>query len=366
MFRQQVNPKVAALATLLVLAGIQFVYWRLLVHQEPGEGGAMGGGPPPRAAPPSALGREDVMVDTWAGGEPGYRDGPGWQARFNGPNALAVGPQGEVYVTDSRNHRLRVIDRQGKVSTVAGTDFSYPSGVAAAADGRVFIADTGNHRIWVLKDGRITTWAGDQAGFADGQGLAARFEYPATLVLDAEEVLWVADTGSGRVRRVDRNGLVTTPSSVPPAVARTMGSLAAPTGGEVVYASPEGRFQPRSTEYVVGRHSPSLGSLGELRPFADLQHGTLMAEWAGDGALLLAGRRQSEGPSVGSADGEGHRASFALPCAVAVAPNGVIYVADYEGNRVRRVRLPEWLLNAEVAPQIRRNRFRRNRDEGAQ
>ena len=362
MFRKQVNPKVAALATLLVLAGIQFVYWRLLVHQELD----LPSGPPPTGEifpvpPPIATGREDVTVDTWVGGEPGFRDGPSWQARFNGPNALALGPRGELYVTDSRNHQLRIINGQGQVRTVANTDFRYPSGVAVAADGRVFIADTGNHRIWVLQDGQVATLAGAQAGFADGRGRAARFEYPAAMMLDEKEMLWVADLGSGRIRRVDGSGLVTTPEVVPPAVAEALGSFAQGSGGEVVYASPDGRFQPRRTEYVVGRHAPSVGPPGALHVFADLEHRTLMARWADGGALVLVSRRQSEGASVGSADGEGHRASFALPCAVVMAPNGTVYVADYEGNRIRRVRLPEWLLKTQTAPQIRRNRFRRDR-----
>src|SRR4051794_24760298 len=109
MFRKQINPKIAAVAVLLILGGIQFVYWRLLVYRPPAPtapaGGASGGG----AAHPSAIGRADVEVRTLVGDSGGYRDGALWEARFCGPNALALGADQVLYVADSRNHRVRAI-----------------------------------------------------------------------------------------------------------------------------------------------------------------------------------------------------------------------------------------------------------------
>src|SRR5438270_761957 len=120
MLRRQISPRTAAIATLVILAIIQLVYWRLLVYQPPPNGPGQQGPGGSGAIPPMALGREDVTVETFAGSAPGYADGPGWQARFAGPNALAFAPDGSLLVTDSRNHRLRKVSPVGVVSTVAG------------------------------------------------------------------------------------------------------------------------------------------------------------------------------------------------------------------------------------------------------
>ena len=106
-------------------------------------------------------------VTTVAGcGKPGYADGKGNQAALSYPYALALGPDGTIYVADSGNHRIRKItapadNRAGaEVATVAGTgapghrdgaahtaQFLYPTGIAADSDGTLFVADRGNHRI---------------------------------------------------------------------------------------------------------------------------------------------------------------------------------------------------------------------------
>src|SRR5207248_10089464 len=105
---------------------------------------------------------------------------------FAGPNALALGRDGSLYVADSRNHRIRRVTREGVVSTVAGGSepggpggmsegpapgalFRYPSGVALASDGTLYVADTGNHRICRVRDGFVRTVAGGTAGRADGK-----------------------------------------------------------------------------------------------------------------------------------------------------------------------------------------------------
>ena len=92
MFRKQVNPKIAGIAILIALGGIQAVYWFKLVYSPQPQGERRGGGGPVTVAD-VAFGRRDVRVETVAGdGVPGYEDGPGWRARFCGPNALALAP----------------------------------------------------------------------------------------------------------------------------------------------------------------------------------------------------------------------------------------------------------------------------------
>ncbi|MEN1925305.1 NHL repeat-containing protein [Luteimonas sp. MJ293] len=167
----------------------------------------------------------DGTVQTLAGAEEGFADGIGTQAKFHTPSSLAVDSHGNLYVADTGNHAVRRISPDGKVTTLAGDGspgfrdgpgaqarFHGPMGVAVDALGRVFVADTWNDRIRVIDpDGSVRTLAGgDRPGFRNAMGLQARFDTPTGLALDSEGRLWVADTGNGALRRVDPDGLVDT------------------------------------------------------------------------------------------------------------------------------------------------------------
>ena len=165
----------------------------------------------------------DGQVTTVAGGAPGDADGPGADARFRYPRGVAVGAAGDVYVADKDNNRVRKITPAGVVSTLAGgaagdadgpaadARFTFPEGVAVGTDGAVYVADTGNHRIRRIgPDGRVGTVAGGAPGFADGAGVAARFNTPRAVAVDGAGNLFVADAGNNRVRKVTPAGVVTT------------------------------------------------------------------------------------------------------------------------------------------------------------
>ncbi|MBU6428956.1 MAG: SMP-30/gluconolactonase/LRE family protein, partial [Cyanobacteria bacterium REEB65] len=166
----------------------------------------------------------DGSVTTLAGdGTRGYRDGPGDQAEFDFPDGLAVDGMGTVYVADRCNHRLREIAPDGYVTTLAGSDpgsqdgsadearFSFPSGIAIDAWGRLYVSDSGNARIRrVDPDGNVKTIAGSVPGYSDGRGPAALFRDPEGLAIDSDGTLYVADAGNNRIRRVDSDGVVET------------------------------------------------------------------------------------------------------------------------------------------------------------
>ncbi|WP_313213221.1 gluconolaconase [Stenotrophomonas acidaminiphila] len=160
-----------------------------------------------------------------AGGREGFADGRGAAAAFHTPSGLALDRHGNLYVADTGNHAIRKVTPRGEVSTLAGDGvagfadgvgrqarFDGPMGVAVDAAGRVYVADTWNDRIRVIEPGgRVWTLAGgDRPGWADGQGGAARFDTPTDIQLAADGTLWVADLYNDALRTVDASGRVAT------------------------------------------------------------------------------------------------------------------------------------------------------------
>jgi sugar lactone lactonase YvrE len=358
VFRKQVDPKVAAVATLVTLLTIQWVYWRNLVYRPQGR---MQGEMKMTAAPPgpkSALGMEAVSVENWAGDEPGYADGPLWAARFAGPNALAEEADGSLLIADSRNHCLRRISPDGRVSTLAGNGitgvggaavgpaatarFRYPSGVAVDASSTVFIADTGNHRICRLQSGRVDVLAGGAPGRADGLGPAARFNGPGGLAFDRSGALWVADTGNRVLRRIGDDGRVSTPTAAPAEIAATLG-MGSRSFPELISSAADGDGPIGPSIYKSGVRTPAALLPSGAMVFGDLTHHVVYVQRRGGPPVLVAGRVQGDA-AINDKEGTGLRAGFATPAAFVARPDGTVYVADYDNNRIRRLRLPTALV----------------------
>jgi hypothetical protein len=239
--KREVSPWIVVVVVWLALGAITFAYWRGLVAPPPplamsranpaGGGGAMEGEGPP-------AGLSLSTVSTTAGQtEPGHRDGPAAQAQFDGPSGVAVSAEGVIYVADSRNHCIRKIT-DGQVSTLAGRPmsggvggyadgpgnrarFSGPASVAVAWDGSLLVADTGNHRIRrISREGLVSTVAGAETprddlgrptgGHRDGPGAQAQFCYPMGLAADETGTIYVADAGNHCLRRISPSGQVST------------------------------------------------------------------------------------------------------------------------------------------------------------
>jgi sugar lactone lactonase YvrE len=167
------------------------------------------------------------VVSTFAGtGAAGSADGTALTATFNNPTGVAVDPAGNVYVADRVNNLIRKITAAGAVSTLAGSGaagasdgvgvaatFNYPQGLAVDASGNVFVADGYNHKIRKISPlGAVSTLAGTgSAGSTDGDGAVARFDTPYTVTVSSDgSVVYVGDTSNHTVRKITSAGLVST------------------------------------------------------------------------------------------------------------------------------------------------------------
>ena len=253
------------------------------------------------------------MVSTLAGGSEGHADGQGKSAAFHTPSGLALDAAGNLYVADTGNHMIRKVTPEGLVTTVAGdgragqrdgaasqAQFNGPIGVAVDAAGAIYVADTYNDRIRVISpQGQVSTLAGGaRTGFADGAAADALFDTPSGLTFDKEGRLLVADTRNSAVRRIARDGMVSTlargDSADREALLRRPVALAATHDG-FVYVADMGR-----------------GRLLQIAP---------------DGAIVaLAGAAPESVPL-----------RFARPTGLAIEAQGSLLVADASAHVIRKV-----------------------------
>jgi streptogramin lyase len=175
---------------------------------------------------------ETSQVTIVAGAGAGFAgdEGPCAKALFKQPKALSADRDGNLYIGDQQNFRVRRIDRDGMISTIVGDgtkgsggdggpalmaqlDWEIgsnpePSGGLVVGDGKLFIADTLSHKLRVvdLSTGEIDTLAGTgEAGYSGdgGPALEATFNAPRELELGPDGSLYVADTDNHVIRAID-------------------------------------------------------------------------------------------------------------------------------------------------------------------
>lgn len=144
-------------------------------------------------------------------------------AGLNTPSGIAFDTKGNLIVADAGSNSIKSINEKGEVTTLAGSDgksgmidgdvsvalFRSPVGVAVDKDGRIFVADTYNDRVRVIDNGKVSTLAGSTRGFADGAGASAKFDTPTGIAIWKDKLL-VADSGNRRIRVIEADGNVWT------------------------------------------------------------------------------------------------------------------------------------------------------------
>lgn len=140
---------------------------------------------------------------------------------FDTPSSIAFSKNGDLIITDSGSNTIRSISSTGEVRTIAGKErnrgfadgdaqnaqFNGPIGIAVATDGRIFVSDTYNDRIRVIENGRVSTFAGSARGYRDGHD--AQFDTPLGIAIWKDKLL-VADAGNRRIRVIEPDGSVWT------------------------------------------------------------------------------------------------------------------------------------------------------------
>ncbi|MDB5101115.1 MAG: Serine/threonine-protein kinase PknD [Cyanobacteria bacterium RYN_339] len=284
-----------------------------------------------------ALGNASLFAGTAKNN--GYADGAGVGVLFRRADGIALASDGTLYVADTNNHCLRMVDPQGNVSTLAGLGgccnngnvdgtgtvarFNAPAGIAVDAAGTtVYVADGNNHRIRKVDTatGTSSALAGSltkATGTTDATGAAARFNQPTGLALDGSGNVYVADANNNSIRMITPAGVVTTLAG---STTGASGSTDA-TGTSALFSGPSGVALDRTAAnlYVADTQNNTIRRI-------DL--GTLaVTTVAGLGGCC----------NSGNVDGTGTAARFRKPFGVAVDANGAVYVGDQGNNVIRKV-----------------------------
>ncbi len=264
--------------------------------------------------------------------------GPAVAATLNFPSAVAVDSRGTLYIADTFNHRIRVVEAPtGIIRTLAGAGAARFSGdggpadkaalnepVALALDEQrdlLYIADQANYRVRVvdLETGRITTYAGNGERDYDGDGqkaVHAALSGPSGLALDADGNLYIADTFSGRIRRVD---------------------LATRTISTVAGDGTEYRYQGVPNEFSTGLSRPAaiaLAADGTLYITDSDNH--LIRKWNPRSKIITAIAGNGTAHFTGDG-GPAAAASLNYPFGVALDQAGNLYIADTINHRIRMI-----------------------------
>jgi hypothetical protein len=289
------------------------------------------------------------VVSPFAGsGRSGYDgdSGPALAAQLSQPRMTTFDAAGRMYIADTFNNVVRVVDTDGTMGTAAGiakevdgdddslcprrysgdggpaleAKLACPHSLAVSPAGRLVIADSANHRIReVDSDGTIRTIAGTGSqGFSgdNGPAVGAKLSNPKGVIFDAAGNLLIADTSNNRIRRVGPDGIITT----------IVGNGAHGSAGDGGPALDAELWEPRTL--AVGPAGELFFTEPRINRIRKVDADGIISRLAG---TTVAGFSGDGGPAVD--------AQLDTPRGIDVDADGVVYIADSQNDRIRRIGL---------------------------
>lgn len=261
-----------------------------------------------------------TTVTTIAGGASGFADGQGSAARFDLASDIKIDNEGNLFVVDTRNNKIRKVSPTGLVTTIAGSingledgqgilaKFSFPNGIAIDSEGILFISEGGSSTIRRISlTGFVRTHAGSfPSGFANGRTENAKFDGPRGMTVDASGNVFIVDMFNYKIRKISINGDVTT----------IAGSTRGFTDGQGLNS----QFDLPTAVVSDGAGNLFVTDLGNHKIRKITPNGSVST---------LAGSTQ------GFADGQGAAAKFNLTNGITIDSQGNLYVTD--SDKIRKI-----------------------------
>ncbi len=263
--------------------------------------------------------------------------GPAAKAELHAPHDLAFDAEGNLYIADSGNHRIRRIDRQGVITTLAGDgklaktgyndppltgSLNNPQSLAFDRDGNLLIADTYNHVLRRLdRKGVMTIFAGSVPGHGGDGGPAtkAQISLPMAVAVAPDGGVYISDAGNSRIRRVAPDGTIQTVAGYGPPQDTYGGGYAGdagPLAKAKLFSATDLKFDMAGNLYIAdsGNHRIRVVRDGMITTLA----GTGKMGFSGDG-------------------GKATEAELNTPQKIVIANDGTVYIADRVNHRIRKV-----------------------------
>jgi hypothetical protein len=274
-------------------------------------------------------------ITTFAGnGVPTYSGdgGPATSASIAHPLSIAISPTNEIYIADSNNDRIRVVFVNGTITTFAGNGMegysgdggpallaklNHPAGVVLSATGEVYISDTDNHRVRVvLTNGTITTFAGNGTQSYSGDGgmaIDAGLNAPRGIAVSSTGELYIADSGNNCIRVVFSDGTIHTFAG----------------NGELGYSGDGGPATSARLNYPSG---VAVSPAGEVY-ISDSWNRRIRMVFTNGTIITFAGGNPSD---YSGRDDMSNNSEFTRPRGIIISSTGELYIAD-EGSSVVRI-----------------------------
>ena len=340
----------------------------------------------------STVDNNTYSVTTIAGsGNGAYADGLGAAASFYQPVGIAIDSSSNLYVSDTYNHCIRLITPSGQVSTIAGTvyggvgipgfsngtyaSFNLPMGLILDSSSNIYVCDYNNHVIrQITPAGFVITFAGSGSpSYADGNGTLASFNGPSGITIDTAGNLYVADCGNNRIRKIDTAANVTTIAG---------NASATYTDGFGITASFNNPFSitidKNNNLYIGDRLNYRIRKIDSGRNVTTIAGNGTNGVLDGNGIAAIVSwpegicvdstgtlfysdffgkviRKISPSGTVstiagqvyvnGNKNGLGFSALFNLPANMVVDSTGILYLADYYNNSIRKI-IPKYQVHS--------------------